>query len=102
MDEIVKEYYKYLLQRFKDTYDYEIPNDPIHKDDAIFTRKNGMKFILSVITLIPEGPVLLIEHQCDPGDVRTQYCDGDLFHLSDMSKEEMYEAMLKEIENGLN
>lgn len=42
---------------------------------------------------------LVIEYQCDPNEVRSQYCDGDRFFISDMSKEEMYEAMLKEIED---
>lgn len=42
---------------------------------------------------------LVIEYQCDPNEVRSQYCDVDRFFISDFSKKEMYEEMLKEIED---
>ena len=94
----VDDYFNYILNRLKADFQYEL-NVYSGKEEVLFTGKHGLHFVVYIFPLWQDDPSLSIEHQCDPDDVRTQYCDGDLFYLSDMSKEEMYEAMLKEIEN---
>lgn len=92
-------YQNYVIDKLKNRYQHEQLSFWEGDEETVFTRKNGYKFIVSIFPMVEGEESLVIEYQCDPNEVRSQYCDGDRFFISDMSKEEMYEAMLKEIED---
>ncbi|MGI6349640.1 MAG: hypothetical protein ACOXZ0_06955 [Eubacteriales bacterium] len=82
-----------LNEKLKKHYDnYFVDNE------LRFKKKDGHVFTLSTMVWDDED-IILIEYGDSEDTPRTQYSDGDLYYLSEMSVDKIFQEMLIEIEN---
>ena len=90
-------YQNYIIDHLKNIFE---SHEETHygEKEIIFSKKSGQKFVVTILSSIPGEEALVLEYQMMPNEGRFAYVDGDVFYLSDMSKEEMFQAFLESIE----
>lgn len=87
------DYFDYICEKLARLYD----QTEINKQ-KLYVGENGFYFFLSVFP--EEFNAIVIEYASNQEEAKNNiFEDGDLFYVDDFSKEEMLQAMIKEIED---